>query len=95
MVDALFASPRLAEVYDPLDADRGDLDAYVAMVEEVGAASVVDLGCGPPPWFAMVGTRSGHCGALPSIQLFEQSFERRFQFVRVPQAADGPRQLDD
>jgi SAM-dependent methyltransferase len=46
VVDALFASPRLAEVYDPLDPDRGDLDAYVAMVEEFGAASVVDLGCG-------------------------------------------------
>jgi SAM-dependent methyltransferase len=46
VVDALFARPRLAEVYDPLDADRGDLDAYVAMVDEFGAASVVDLGCG-------------------------------------------------
>ena len=46
MVDALFARSRLAEVYDPLDPDRADLDAYVAMVEEFGAASVVDLGCG-------------------------------------------------
>lgn len=46
VVDALFARPRLADVYDALDPDRGDLDAYVAMVEEFGAASVVDLGCG-------------------------------------------------
>ena len=46
VVDDLFASPRLAEVYDPFDPDRSDLDAYVAIVEEFGAASVVDLGCG-------------------------------------------------
>lgn len=46
VVDALFASPRLAEVYDPLDPDRSDLDAYAAMVDEFGASSVVDLGCG-------------------------------------------------
>lgn len=33
-------------MYDPLDADRRDLDAYVAIVEEFGAARVLDLGCG-------------------------------------------------
>ena len=42
----MFASPRLAEVYDPLEPDRSDLDAYVAVVDEFGAARVVDLGCG-------------------------------------------------
>ncbi len=46
MVDALFANPRLAEVYDPLDPDRRDLDAYLAMVDEFGALSVLDIGCG-------------------------------------------------
>lgn len=46
MVDAIFAVRRLAEVYDPLDPDRSDLDAYVAMVEEFGARSVLDIGCG-------------------------------------------------
>lgn len=46
MVDALFASPRLAEVYDPFDPDRSDLGAYVAMVGEFDATRVVDLGCG-------------------------------------------------
>ena len=46
MVDAIFAEPRLAEVYDPLDPDRSDLDAYAAMVEEFGAHSVLDIGCG-------------------------------------------------
>jgi SAM-dependent methyltransferase len=46
VVDAHFAERRLAEVYDPLDPDRSDLDAYAAMVEEFGAGSVLDIGCG-------------------------------------------------
>ncbi|MFJ4682884.1 class I SAM-dependent methyltransferase [Streptomyces sp. NPDC091377] len=44
--DACFADPRLARLYDPLDPDRGDLDAYLAMAREFGARRVVDLGCG-------------------------------------------------
>jgi Methyltransferase domain len=46
VVDPIFAEPRLAEVYDPLDPDRSDLDAYLAMVDEFGARSVLDIGCG-------------------------------------------------
>ena len=46
MVDAVFAESRLAAIYDPLDPDRHDLDPYVAMVEEFGASSVLDIGCG-------------------------------------------------
>jgi SAM-dependent methyltransferase len=44
--DAIFSEPRLAEIYDPLDQDRSDLDAYAAMAEEFGARSVLDVGCG-------------------------------------------------
>jgi SAM-dependent methyltransferase len=44
--DPVFADPQLAVLYDVLDGDRGDLDAYVAIVEELGASSVVDVGCG-------------------------------------------------
>ncbi|QYG92118.1 class I SAM-dependent methyltransferase [Iamia sp. SCSIO 61187] len=44
--DPIFAHPRLADVYDDLDPDRSDLDAYVAIVEELGARSVLDVGCG-------------------------------------------------
>lgn len=44
--DDVFAVPRLAAVYDLLDSDRRDLDAYAAMVEEFADRSVVDLGCG-------------------------------------------------
>jgi SAM-dependent methyltransferase len=46
MSDPAFSDPRLAALYDALDPDRSDLDAYLAMVEEFGARSVLDLGCG-------------------------------------------------
>ena len=46
MGDAVFCHPRLAAVYDPLDPDRSDLDAYAALVDELGARSILDLGCG-------------------------------------------------
>ena len=46
MPDRLFADRRLAAVYDPLDPDRSDLDAYAAVATELGARTVLDLGCG-------------------------------------------------
>ncbi|MFI7614506.1 class I SAM-dependent methyltransferase [Nonomuraea terrae] len=46
MADAIFEHPRLAAVYDPLDPDRGDLDVYAAIAEELGARRVLDVGCG-------------------------------------------------
>lgn len=46
MPDAVFADPRLAEIYDPLDPDRSDLDVYAAIVDEFGAGRVLDVGCG-------------------------------------------------
>jgi hypothetical protein len=47
--DAIFSEPRLAELYDPLDADRRDLDAYLAIAAEFGAATVLDMRPSPPP----------------------------------------------
>lgn len=44
--DAVFDNARLAAIYDALDPDRSDLNAYLAMAEEFGARSVLDLGCG-------------------------------------------------
>jgi SAM-dependent methyltransferase len=46
MPDAIFADPRLAAIYDPLDPDRSDLDVYGAMVAEFGVRRVLDVGCG-------------------------------------------------
>ncbi|MGW4669099.1 class I SAM-dependent methyltransferase [Streptomyces sp. NPDC004324] len=46
MADDCFAHPRLAAIYDPLEPDRVDLDAYVRMAEEFRARQVLDIGCG-------------------------------------------------
>jgi SAM-dependent methyltransferase len=46
LADALFDDSRLAAILDALEPDRSDLDAYVAMLEEFGVRSVLDLGCG-------------------------------------------------
>ncbi|MFJ3194611.1 class I SAM-dependent methyltransferase [Streptomyces griseoviridis] len=45
-MDACFAEPRLAAIYDALDPDRTDLDAYLGMAREFGARRVLDIGCG-------------------------------------------------
>jgi len=44
--DPIFAHPRLAALYDELEADRADLGHYEALVGELGARSVLDVGCG-------------------------------------------------
>ncbi|MDX5457290.1 class I SAM-dependent methyltransferase [Micromonospora tulbaghiae] len=46
MPDAIFAHPRLAPLYDAFDGDRDDLDAYLAIADELDARVVLDLGCG-------------------------------------------------
>lgn len=47
MPDAIFAEPRLAEIYDLLDGpDRPDLAPYLAIADEFHIHSVIDLGCG-------------------------------------------------
>jgi SAM-dependent methyltransferase len=46
VADAIFEVRRLADIYDAMDPDRRDLDAYVALAEGLGARSVLDIGCG-------------------------------------------------
>jgi len=46
MPDAIYAHSRLAPVYDTVGGERGDLPAYLAIVDELGADRVLDVGCG-------------------------------------------------
>lgn len=46
VADALFSDPRLAVLYDDFDGARDDLDHYERIVRELGARSVLDIGCG-------------------------------------------------
>ena len=58
MADAHFEVPRLAELYDPLDPDRSDLDAYARLAAEFGARTVLDIGCGTGTLACLLAGRS-------------------------------------
>jgi SAM-dependent methyltransferase len=58
MPDAIFGHPRLAPIYDAFDGGRGDLGAYLAIADELGARTVLDVGCGTGS-LAMVLAASG------------------------------------
>jgi SAM-dependent methyltransferase len=55
--DAIFEHPRLVSIYDALDSDRRDLDEYVAVIDEFGAWTVLDIGCGTGTFALMLADR--------------------------------------
>ncbi|HYI62314.1 MAG TPA: class I SAM-dependent methyltransferase [Acidimicrobiales bacterium] len=57
MADAIFAHPRLAEIYDAVDDDRSDLDLYLAVVAERGAQQLLDIGCGTGSFASLLAGR--------------------------------------
>jgi SAM-dependent methyltransferase len=71
--DAIFNDPRLARVYDAIEGDRGDLEVYVEMVDELGARSVLDIGCGTGTFACMLAGRGidvvGVDPAWPSLEI--------------------------
>lgn len=73
MADECFGHPRLAAIYDPLDADRSDLDAYLRMAEEFEAHQVLDIGCGTGVFALLLADRGievvGFDPALASIDV--------------------------
>ncbi|MGH7642765.1 MAG: class I SAM-dependent methyltransferase [Candidatus Dormibacteria bacterium] len=57
MADQIFADRRLVQLYDPLDPDRSDLDAYAAIADEFDAQSLLDIGCGTGTWACRFATQ--------------------------------------
>jgi SAM-dependent methyltransferase len=64
VADPELGERRLAELYDPLNPDRSDLDAYLAMVGEFGAGSVLDIGCGTGTFACLL---AGHGLAVTAV----------------------------
>jgi SAM-dependent methyltransferase len=55
--DAIFNDPRLVRVYDAIEGDRRDLEVYVQLVDELGARSVLDIGCGTGTFACLLANR--------------------------------------
>jgi SAM-dependent methyltransferase len=73
MADECYRHARLAALYDPLDPDRGDLAAYLALADELGARSVLDIGCGTGVFALLLADRGldvvGVDPALASVEV--------------------------
>jgi ubiquinone/menaquinone biosynthesis C-methylase UbiE len=99
MPDALFAHPRLAELYDPLEAARPDLEAYAAMTGEFGASRVLDVGCGTGVFALLLAERGvevvGVDPALASLEVARgKPGAERVRWVHGDAEALPPVQVD-
>ncbi|MBD0670368.1 class I SAM-dependent methyltransferase [Streptomyces sp. CBMA156] len=59
MADEAYTDPRLAALYDLIEADRTDLHPYLALARRLDARHVLDLGCGTGT-LALALTARGH-----------------------------------
>jgi len=64
MADPIFEVPRLAAIYDALDGDRSDLAVYAHLVDELGARTVLDLGCGTGTFACLLAARGKEVTAI-------------------------------
>lgn len=99
MADAHYSEPRLAALYDPLDPDRADLEVYAAMAAELGARSVLDIGCGTGTFACLLASRgfsvTGLDPALASLDIARaKPFGDRVRWVHGAVDALPPSRAD-
>ena len=97
--DAIFSEPRLADIYDQLEPDRPDLEPYLAMVDEFGARSVLDIGCGTGTFACLLAQRGidviGLDPARASLEVATRKpFAREVMWVHGDVASLPPVKLD-
>ncbi|NKQ52123.1 class I SAM-dependent methyltransferase [Amycolatopsis sp. K13G38] len=78
MADDAFGHPRLAALYDLLEGDREDLDAYLTLATEIGARHVLDIGCGTGAFALRLAARGfAVTGAEPALASLEVARGKR------------------
>jgi SAM-dependent methyltransferase len=97
--DAAFEEPRLAAIYDLVNGDRSDLEVYAAIVAELGARSVLDVGCGTGEFACLLAARGiAATGADPALASLELARAKpgadRVRWLHEDAAALPPLQVD-
>ena len=97
MPDAIFADPRLARIYDLFDGPRDDLALYLGIAAEVGARSVLDLGCGTGSFATLLaGSGITAFGADPALASLEiaRAKDSRVRWIHGDATSLPPLQVD-
>jgi 2-polyprenyl-3-methyl-5-hydroxy-6-metoxy-1,4-benzoquinol methylase len=84
MPDSLLADPALAVLYDVVDDNRRDLDVYEAILDELGAAVILELGCGTGTFACRLATTGKRVIALDPA-------EGSLDIARTKPGAEGVR----
>lgn len=87
MGDAIFEDPRLVQVYDAIEGRRRDLEVYADLVAELGARSVLDIGCGTGAFACLLAGRGIDVVAVDPARA-------SIEFARARPGADAVRWLD-
>jgi SAM-dependent methyltransferase len=99
VADAHYEDPRLAQIYDSLDPDRSDLDAYLALIDELGVGSALDVGCGTGSFACLLAQRGlnvvGLDPAAASLGVAEtKPWGDRVRWIHGDMAAMPPLQVE-
>jgi SAM-dependent methyltransferase len=99
VADPAFEVPRLAAIYDVVNGDRSDLEAYATIAAELGARSVLDIGCGTGALCCLLAARgisvTGVDPALASLDVARgKPGSEQVRWLHGDAAALPPMQVD-